>query len=219
MQISFLNTSDLPTIDYRTIIPLQGNLASFTDKSYEKLKQSLTKFGSFLPFYVWQNEGTPTLLDGHGRLHLFGKEDVNDNGNYLHPCLMVAATSLQEAKEKLLVIKSQYHNVTPEGFKEFTADMDIDWLENTVNFDELFEEVINTFSDDNDLFDTQKSIPIDKQRNEEAFARVEYLTFGGNKIPMTDDDLKALEEAYQKYIAEFTTHYGFVLSLVEKWNS
>lgn len=53
------------------------------------------------------------------------------------PVLFVDAVDLQDAKEKLLVISSQYGLITQEGYDAFTFDLDEGELELLVNFDAL----------------------------------------------------------------------------------
>ena len=140
MKVKVHNPANLPTIDYRKLQPLQGNLKDFHEREYEKLKKSLKEFGWVYPFFVWDNakDGIKYLIDGHGRHRLATREGVQP---YELPYYPIHAADLQEAKKLLLVATSQYQRITQEGFDEFTFDVDDSWLAETVNFDGVFSNV------------------------------------------------------------------------------
>lgn len=127
-------------IDYRQLKPIQGNLKDLSEVNYKRLKKSFEEKGLFVPLFVWEHEGQFKLLDGHGREKLFQKEGavfVDEKGIETHdvPCLIVQADSLQDAKEKILIISSQYQSITQDGFKLFTQDLNFDWVASATNFD------------------------------------------------------------------------------------
>lgn len=137
---------ELTKIDYRKLKPIQGALKNLSAKNYQRLKKSFQEKGLFIPMFVWKDGEDFRLLDGHGRERLFQSEQavfVDELGNENHevPCLLIHADSLKDAKEKLLIISSQYQSITQEGFDEFTFDLDTDWLADTVHFDGLFKEL------------------------------------------------------------------------------
>lgn len=140
MKVKVHNPANLPTIDYRKLQPLQGNLKDFHEREYEKLKKSLKEFGWVYPFFVWDNakDGIKYLIDGHGRHRLATREGVQP---YELPYYPIHAADLQEAKKLLLVATSQYQRITQDGFDEFTFDVDDSWLAETVNFDGIFSDV------------------------------------------------------------------------------
>lgn len=121
----------LDTLPVSSLVEFQGNLKDLTDKNYGKLKKSLVKHGFFVPMFVWNDNGTPRLVDGHQRLHVCEREGWNINV----PVVYIEAANRQEAKEKLLVISSQYGRITQEGYDEFTFDLPD--IGDIVNFDAL----------------------------------------------------------------------------------
>lgn len=131
----------LVNIDYRKLKPLQGNLKLLTEDNYKKLKKSFTEKGLFVPMFVWQRGKEFLLLDGHGRERLFEKEKptfvVNGKETTEVPCVVVHAKDLKDAKEKLLLITSQFQTMTQEGLDEFSFDLDDLWKKDTLNFDAL----------------------------------------------------------------------------------
>ncbi len=122
---------DLPHVPISSLKPLQGNLKELSTKNYNKLKRSLLDNGIFLPFFVWAEESK--FLDGHQRDRVF----TNEGWDIDVPVVYVSADTEEEAKEKLLVISSQYGRVTQEGWDEFTVDLNDDWIQDTVHFDAL----------------------------------------------------------------------------------
>lgn len=135
-----LSDFEIRRIDYRKLKPLQGDLKILSEENYAKLKKSLTEKGLFVPVMVWDDGKDLRIIDGHGRGRLFEHENVSfvdSKGKKTNevPCLIIQADNLKDAKEKLLLINSQYQSITPEGFEEFTFDLDEEWMKDTLNFD------------------------------------------------------------------------------------
>lgn len=132
----------LENIDYRMLKPLQGNLKDLPSANYEKLKKSFTEKGLFIPMFVWKQAHEFFLLDGHGRERLFSKEKpvfVGSDGreSYDVPCIVVDAKDLKDAKEKILLISSQFQKITQEGLDEFTFDFEDSWVKENASFDAI----------------------------------------------------------------------------------
>lgn len=135
-----LGGMSLKNIDYRELIPLQGDLKILTKENYKRLQKSFKEKGLFVPMFVWKDEDKFKLLDGHGRERLFENEQavfVDSDGKETHeiPCIVVEAKNLKDAKEKLLIITSQYQTMTHEGLDEFAFDLDESWMKDTTVFD------------------------------------------------------------------------------------
>jgi len=131
---------EIKHIDYRKWVPIQGDLKSLSKKNYDKLKRSLVDKQAFIPAFIWEDEGEYKLLDGHQRHRLFTKESMqfkkpDGSLTYDYPCIMIKAKNLQDAKERLLVISSQYGKIEQEGFDEFIFDLDDEYLDNLIHFD------------------------------------------------------------------------------------
>lgn len=129
-------------IEYQALKPIQGTLKTLSDKNYHRLKKSFAQKGMFLPMFVWESGGEYRILDGHGRDRFFSNEKPIFIDPYGHettkvPCLVIQAADLKDAKEKLLIISSQYQTMTQEGFDAFAFDLDDEWLAETVHFDAL----------------------------------------------------------------------------------
>ena len=123
----------LPFYPLADLLELQGELKDLTERNAAKLRRSIAKHGIFVPFFIWPApDGNTYILDGHQRKRTLVKDGY---GSLPVPCVLVHADTLPEAKEKLLVISSQYGRITQEGFDEFTFDLpDVGEL---VHFDAL----------------------------------------------------------------------------------
>lgn len=133
-------------IDYSKIKPFQGNLKILSESNYKKLSKSFKEKGLFVPMFVWKKDNEYLLLDGHGRERFFEKEKpvfIDRNGKETKeiPCVVIQAKNEKDAKQKLLLITSQFQTITQEGFDEFSFDLDENWLKETVNFDLIFKDV------------------------------------------------------------------------------
>ncbi len=192
MQISVLDF-EIKKIDYRKLKPIQGNLKDLKTDNYNRLKKSFAEKGMFVPIYVWKDNDDYLILDGHGRERLFSKEKasfVDSTGVKTHevPCLVIPAENLKDAKEKLLIISSQYQTVTQEGFDEFVIDIDEGWLNETVNFDGLFqveenEKIIEGLSDPDDVPNAPKEA---KTKPGDFYQLGEHRLLCGDSTNMSD---------------------------------
>ena len=127
---------ELASLDHLPVTelePFQGDLKELTTREYKKLRKSLLDNGIIVPFFVWCNNGRYFTLDGHQRCRVFDHEGWDIDV----PVIFISADNEQDAKQKLLVISSQYGKVTQEGWDDFTFDLDDSWIQNTVNFDAL----------------------------------------------------------------------------------
>ena len=97
----------------------QGGLKTLSRPEYAKLRDSILKYGFFVPVFVWQGQ----ILDGHQRLFVVEKEGWQIEGGV--PVVEIQAKDKAEAAEKLLVISSTYGKVDPQGLYEFTEAHDI----------------------------------------------------------------------------------------------
>lgn len=126
--------SALPTIDYRSLKELQGNLKDLSAKNYEKLKKSLVEFGFIVPIFIWKSGKDRMIIDAHQRIRVLKKEGAEP---YQIPYVEIEAIDLKEAKKKLLVISSQYGTMTDQGFNDFIQDIEVDWAKEFANFDAI----------------------------------------------------------------------------------
>jgi DNA modification methylase len=170
MEFKVHNPANLPTIDYRKINPIQGNLKDLKTENYEKLKASILEHGFVIPAFLWKpNKNEDCIIDGesfsikkgsfynldsHQRVRVLIKELAKP---YEIPYVLIYAENFKDAKKKLLLISSHYGTITQEGFESFSFDIDVEWIKQMTFFDNLIIDPPNqevakdddfTYSDD-----------------------------------------------------------------------
>lgn len=193
-------------IDYTTWVPIQGNLKDLYTDNFERLKNSLKQKGGFVPAFIWLDKGIPKILDAHQRHRLFVAENVefehiDGTKDKRYPCVIIEAENLKDAKERLLVISSQYGRMTQEGHDEFTFDIDAEFLTETTHFDAIisFGEVkYEDFDDSFSLADGDRD-PFQQMTFTLADEQAEFIK---NKIA----EAKKTEE--YKYLETFGNENG-----------
>lgn len=112
------------TLPIDRILEFQGELKTLSKGNEKKLRNSILKFGFIAPFFVWDDKGEWRLLDGHQRLKTLLKMREEGYDIPLLPVDYIEADSEEDAKRKLLHITSQYGEFSPEGFENFTLELD-----------------------------------------------------------------------------------------------
>jgi len=121
--IKVINKDNLPTSSIEDFEPLQGSLKTLSDENYNKLKKSIEKYGFFVPIFVWNGY----IIDGHGRREVI----IGEGWDIKVPYINIEAEDVEEAKDKLLHITSQYNTITIDGLMEFKPE----WEDLDINFD------------------------------------------------------------------------------------
>jgi DNA modification methylase len=140
----------LPLKKLSEIKDLQGNLKDLSETNFNKLKQSIEEHGFKFPFYVWfDKKGVCWTLDGHQRKRVISSV----YGDVEVPYIEVEAKDKKDAKKQILLISSQYGEVTKDGFDEFSFDLEKEFISDFTTFDkwndiELSEEILETEGDD-----------------------------------------------------------------------
>lgn len=137
MKLKIINPNKLPLIDYRDLHRLQGALKTLSKDNYKRLKHSLETKGFFIPFYIWedkQQSNKPWVIDGHQRLEVLIGEKATP---YKYPHIKIPAENLIEAKEKLMVVTSQYGEITEAGLHSFMDGMETEFIKASAVFDAL----------------------------------------------------------------------------------
>jgi len=124
MRIKVLNPNNLPTVDYRNLIDIQGDLKTIDRKALEKLKDSIKKHGIFVPKFVWKDEDKFYIIDGHQTKKAL--EELEKEGYEIPeiPYVEIEAKNKKDAAEKLLQINSRYGKINPatEFFEKYRLD-------------------------------------------------------------------------------------------------
>lgn len=111
---------------------LQGNLKDLTEANYNKLKESILKYGFISPFFSWFDGKTYWILDAHQRYRVLTNLEKDGYDIPKLPTVLIEAKDKRTAKEILLTINSKYGKMTAEGLYEFI---------NEVNFEIDFDNI------------------------------------------------------------------------------
>lgn len=123
------------------LIAFQGGLKTLTEENREKLATSIIKNGFCAPLFVWIQDGTVYLIDGHQRISVLNW--MKETGWHIPeiPVAVISAETEEEARQKVLAISSQYG--------DFDAGVLAQWVS------ELYEddnEMLRLFTDDGEVF-------------------------------------------------------------------
>lgn len=114
------------TVDISKLKGIQGDLKTITRKNLEKLKNRILKKGFNVPYHVWINGKTWYILDGHQRTRALLELQAQGYTIPELPYDIIEAKSLEDAKDSLIGISSQYGEFSIEGLREFTMGMDME---------------------------------------------------------------------------------------------
>ena len=129
---------------------LQGELKELSEENKTKLRKRIEKFGFDAPFFIYKSY----ILDGTQRLKVL--QSMIEDGWELPkgevPVVEIKATSIQDAKQRILGYVSQFGKLTSDGLSGFIEgiDMDVDLL-NLPDFDiEAFTQTPDFDPDDSE---------------------------------------------------------------------
>jgi hypothetical protein len=115
---------------------MQGSLKIRDKADIEKIIKSIIVHGFSFPFFIWKQGKKNYALDGHGRIAAL--KEMARSGYYLDsentllfddgpgwtipplPTVYISASTMDEAKVKLLKLNSKYGIITEASFKLFT---------------------------------------------------------------------------------------------------
>ena len=107
--------------------PLQGDLKTLSEENFQKCKNALTgKHGFSFPFFVWRDKGKLWVLDGHQRDKTLKRLEQDGWKVPLLPVDYIEAGNQKEAKEKILLLSSQYGEMTDESLSQFIKEAELD---------------------------------------------------------------------------------------------
>lgn len=151
------NPNHLPTIDFHQLTELQGDLKISTPKKIQKLKNSIIKYGVFVPKFVWKDKSDVMtrfyIEDGHQTKKALTELEAEGYTLPAIPYLEIAATDKKEAAEKLLMINSKFADINPNTtfFDDFDIALDymneIEIPELDIKFDSLESEEKETIEE------------------------------------------------------------------------
>ena len=109
------------TIGLDEIHRLQGDLKSLSEENFDKLKKSILKYGISFPIFLWRQNGAARILDGTQRDIVLKRMREEGYKIPLLPVDWIEAKDEKEAKEKILLISSQYGKMTEDSLYQFVA--------------------------------------------------------------------------------------------------
>ena len=127
----------------------QGNLVELKQENFDKLRRLIIAKGFRFPVFVWNNK----IIDGHQRLFVLKHLVENEGYQFPHdvPVCDIEAKDEKEAKELVLIARSEYGDTTDEGLFEFLEVNQLSFNDLKVNL-ELpgieFDDFEKNFFDD-----------------------------------------------------------------------
>lgn len=147
------------TLPIDALQQLQGELKKLSRENRDKLLASICEKGFIAPFFVWNDSEDFRLLDGHQRLKTLGH--MRRKGWQIPelPVVYIDADNETDAREKLLLITSQYGEFTLEGFKDFSEGFNLqtDFVNLASGTFKLPKEEQETLGDD-EIPDQEKKV-------------------------------------------------------------
>ncbi|OHD26022.1 MAG: hypothetical protein A2Y38_02450 [Spirochaetes bacterium GWB1_59_5] len=169
------------TAPLKDLHPLQGNLKKLPEKKYRKLRKTLLKHGFSFPFFVWRNKNKLWILDGHQRDKVLRRMQKSGYEIPSLPIDFIEAKDEKEAKEKILLVASQYGEMDADSLSEFLEDAHLD-LEDlvetvdlpTIDIEKLLNEAEEKEKKDKSLA-YQYQIIVDCENEEQQLKLLEKL--------------------------------------------
>lgn len=125
----------LKTTDATTFLSWDFNNLKAKDRDVTNLKNAIVKNGWSFPVFVWYGHNY-VIIDGAGRRKAV--EELLKEGYTIPsiPYVEIEAKDLQEAKQKVLEVSSQFGNMTKGSILEFAGDDfdQIDWASVAIGF-------------------------------------------------------------------------------------
>lgn len=161
------------------------------------LNASLKEFGWITG--VIENKTTGNLIDGHARI----QEVIERNPEELVPFLQVELS--EEEEKQILLLFDPISSMADTDAEQVKALLEIVDTEN-VAFLDLFAKL----SGESEI----NVIEIEKQETSLGVA-LDYLTFGKERVPLTEEELTALQQKYAEHIQNTGVNNGFIASLFD----
>ena len=115
----------LHTLALEELTEFQGGLKIRGESDIEKIRKSITDYGFATPFFIWRNDATNYVLDGHGRVKAL--QAMQHAGEIIPPLPVVYVDCKDEsaARNLLLRINSTYGLMTADTVRDFIKDLSI----------------------------------------------------------------------------------------------
>lgn len=125
------------TMPINDLNDFQGDLKTLSEEAYDKLSREIIETGFGFAPHIWLNETDNKyyLIDGHQRIKTLKR--LRDNGYVVPevPVVKVSASTIEDAKKKVLQAISQYGKLTYDGLAQFSIDSGITFEDLSYRFD------------------------------------------------------------------------------------
>lgn len=113
-------------VELDALVPFQDALKALSPAHFVKLQNSILKYGVTFPFFIWRRGRQLLVLDGHQREIVL--KQMREEGFTVPklPAVSIAAATEREAKEKILLLSSQYGEITEASLNDYLAAAGID---------------------------------------------------------------------------------------------
>jgi DNA modification methylase len=111
-----------------------NNLKDAT-RNVKNLKNSIVNDGFIAPFFVW--DGHKYIIDGNGRNKALSELEKEGYEIGELPIVEIEAKTKQEAKAIVLKISSKYGNITNDSWLNFTVDLDVEAIKDTISIADI----------------------------------------------------------------------------------
>lgn len=144
-----VNCTSTEQIHFERLKLIQGELKDLEAVNYHKYKQSLLKHGIMKPVNVWVNENDEyCVLDGTQLCRTLVALEREGYDIPQIPITKVEAKNFRDAKQKILVLASQFGTFNGQGFLEFSQDLELSEINfPSIDMDKLAEEFTKDSTD------------------------------------------------------------------------
>lgn len=198
-----LNVVSLPL---SVLIGYEKNARTHSDEQVEQIVASIQEYGWTNPILVDENN---VVIAGHGRMAAAALLDLVEV-----PCIVLSGLTENQKKayriaDNRIPLNAGWDEELLSGeLAELASDgFDID----SVGFtqDELDKLLAVALPGDDDSMD----IPFDREEAKSGIS-VQYLSFGGHKIPSTDEEAQRFDGAVSRYVEDNGSYIGFIGALL-----
>ena len=198
-------------VDYKMIVPLQGNLKRRSDRDIEKLSRSIIEHGISFPFFIWRHEGAVYCIDGHGRLLAFAKLEKKGYIIPLVPIVEIFADTREQAVKILLYKNWKYGEMTYQSVMEFIGTTEMDMSDFQIPTGKM------TYTGGITVDPSAFQITIPKYTPEiptdsggEPIPQIPTFRLGKTILPLTPEEANLLTNELNLYARENNGLFGFV---------
>lgn len=123
-----INCQAAEVAEIENLTEFQGDLKKLSDKNYNKFKSNILQYGIISPLHIWISEehNSNFVLDGHQRIRTLAR--MRREGYVVPPIpvVFIQAKNMQDAKEQVVALSSQYGEASIDSFEKYIISYDLD---------------------------------------------------------------------------------------------